>query len=164
MRIILGLSFLFFLLVPTFIQAQFPQKMNLKNAMMADSTEMKTKSPKGALIRSAIIPGWGQAYNNNYLKALVYFGGEVYFASRYISLDDKVQKMKDDGIDERIIEDKEDERNGWMWLIAAGYLLSLGDAYVDAHLYGLDTTDNLSIELNSNERERSFSMQLSLKF
>ncbi|HRD19320.1 MAG TPA: DUF5683 domain-containing protein, partial [Candidatus Marinimicrobia bacterium] len=36
-------------------------------------------SPKGAFIRSAIIPGWGQVYNKKPVKGLVLLSAEGYF-------------------------------------------------------------------------------------
>ena len=159
---LLLLSFIF--LIPSSAMAQHFEKLKFKRSLENEVAPIKSKSPKGAMIRSAIIPGWGQVYNKKYVKALVYLGGEMYFASRYISLDDKIKKMADDGIDESIIEDKEHERNGWLWLLGAGYLLALGDAFVDAHLYGLYDDTKLSVGLRTDDRSGSLQMQLNLTF
>ncbi|MCH8303751.1 MAG: hypothetical protein IIB94_01325 [Candidatus Marinimicrobia bacterium] len=159
---LLLLSFIF--LIPSSAMAQHFEKLKFKRSSENEVAPIKSKSPKGAMIRSAIIPGWGQVYNKKYVKALVYLGGEMYFASRYISLDDKIKKMADDGIDESIIEDKEHERNGWLWLLGAGYLLALGDAFVDAHLYGLYDDTKLSVGLRTDDRSGSLQMQLNLTF
>ena len=144
--------------------AQHIEKLKFKRSLETEVAPIKSKSPKGAMIRSAIIPGWGQVYNKKYIKALVYLGGELYFASRYISLDDKINNTPDDGISESNIEDKEHERNGWLWLLGAGYLLALGDAFVDAHLYGLYDDTKLSVGLRTDDRSGSLQMQLSLTF
>ena len=159
---LLLLSFIF--LIPSSAMAQHFEKLKFKRSSENEVAPIKSKSPKGAMIRSAIIPGWGQVYNKKYVKALVYLGGEMYFASRYISLDDKIKKMADDGIDESIIEDKEHERNGWLWLLGAGYLLALGDAFVDAHLYGLYDDTKLSVGLRTDDRSGSLQMQMNLTF
>ena len=160
--ILLLLSFIF--LIPSSVMAQHFEKLKFKRSLETEVAPIKSKSPKGAMIRSAIIPGWGQVYNKKYIKALVYLGGEMYFASRYISLDDKIKKMTVDGISEAIIEDKEHERNGWLWLLGGGYLLALGDAFVDAHLYGLYDDTKLSVGLRTDDRSGSLQMQLSLTF
>ena len=159
---LLLLSFIF--LIPSSAMAQHFEKLKFNLSSETEVAPIKSKSPKGAMIRSAIIPGWGQVYNKKYVKALVYLGGEMYFASRYISLDDKIKKLVDDGEDELTIEDKEHERNGWLWLLGAGYLLALGDAFVDAHLYGLYDDTKLSVGLRTDDRSGSLQMQLNLTF
>ena len=159
---LLLLSFIF--LIPSSAMVQHFEKLKFKRSLETEVAPIKSKSPKGAMIRSAIIPGWGQVYNKKYIKALVYLGGEMYFASRYISLDDKIKKITVDGISDSIIEDKEHERNGWLWLLGGGYLLALGDAFVDAHLYGLYDDTNLSAGIRTDDRSGSLQMQLSLTF
>ena len=144
--------------------AQHFEKLKFKRSLENEVTPIKSKSPKGAMIRSAIIPGWGQVYNKKYVKALVYLGGELYFASKYISLNDKINKTPDDDISESNTEDKEHERNGWLWLLGAGYLLALGDAFVDAHLYGLYDDTKLSVGLRTDDRSGSLQMQMNLTF
>ena len=124
-----------FYLNPSYASAQNNDKLIFHNSLKVEATPIKSKSPMGAMIRSAILPGWGQAYNNKYLKALVYLGGESYFVFRYSAIDEDVQKLKNDKslnatVDQ--IEKKEHQRNGWIWLFGAGYLLALGDAFVDA--------------------------------
>ncbi|TFB11277.1 hypothetical protein E3V36_01965 [Candidatus Marinimicrobia bacterium MT.SAG.2] len=159
---LLLLSFIF--LIPSSAMAQHFEKLKFKRSLENEVTPIKSKSPKGAMIRSAIIPGWGQVYNKKYVKALVYLGGELYFASKYISLNDKINKTPDDDISESNIEDKEHERNGWLWLLGAGYLLALGDAFVDAHLYGLYDDTKLSVGLRTDDRSGSLQMQLNFTF
>jgi len=119
------------------------------------------------MIRSAILPGWGQLYNTKYLKALVYLGGESYFIFRYAAIDEDVKKLKNDqnlNATKDQIEKKEQLRNGWVWLFGGGYLLALGDAFVDAHLFGLGNDKKLSVGLRTDDRSRSLQMQLKLTF
>lgn len=53
-----------------------------KNEEHSNSLEITNKPwPTGALIRSAIIPGWGQLYNGKYMSFVVYAGLELYFAN-----------------------------------------------------------------------------------
>ena len=160
--VLLLISFIF--LFPPSAMAQHSEKLDFKQSFEIEAAPVKTKSPVGAMIRSAILPGWGQVYNKKYIKALVYLGGELYFASRYISLNDKIKKMTDEGASELIIEDKEHERNGWVWLLGAGYLLALGDAFVDAHLYGLYDDTKLSVGIRTDDRSGSLQMQLNFTF
>ena len=162
---LLLLSFIF--LIPSSVMAQHFEKLKFKRSLETEVAPIKSKSPKGAMIRSAIIPGWGQVYNKKYIKALVYLGGESYFIYRYSAIDKDVNKLKTDEnlIDaENKIEDKEHERNGWLWLLGGGYLLALGDAFVDAHLYGLYDDTKLSVGLRTDDRSGYLQMQLSITF
>jgi len=151
-------------LIPSYTKAQFTNKLNFSQSMNVEATPKKSKSPMGAMIRSAILPGWGQAYNHKYLKALVYLGGESYFIYRYSAIDKDVNKLKNDNAAEDDIKKKEHLRNGWAWLFSAGYLLALGDAYVDAHLYGLYSDTELSVGFKPDDRSRSLLLQLNLTF
>ena len=38
------------------------------------------------------------------------------------------------------------QRNSLIWWLAGTILLSMGDAYVDAHLYGLDWSPEISMD------------------
>ena len=123
------------------------------------------------MIRSAIIPGWGQVYNNKFLKALVYMGGEVYFAAKYIELDDELKILRieykkpgQDSITQNNLDDKEHGRNGWGWLFTAGYLLAIGDAFVDAHLYGLNGNNDISVGVGSGVDRNSLMLQINMDF
>ena len=151
-------------LIPLTTKAQLNDKLNFSQSMNVEATPKKSKSPMGAMIRSAILPGWGQVYNHKYIKALVYLGGESYFIYRYSAIDKDVNKLKNDNAAEDDIKKKEHLRNGWAWLFGAGYLLALGDAYVDAHLYGLYSDTELSIGFKPDDRSRSLQLQLNLTF
>ncbi len=49
----------------------------------SDSVKMKYKSPTGAMLRSALVPGWGQLYNESYWKVPVMFG--VFTSLAYVA-------------------------------------------------------------------------------
>jgi len=167
MRLIIFLLSGYIFLIPTYSDAQIHNKMNINQSIKVEATPKKSKSPKSAMIRSAILPGWGQVYNNKYLKAFVYLGGESYFIYRYSAIDKDVNKLKNDkslNATEDQIKEKEHMRNGWAWLFSAGYLLALGDAYVDAHLHGLYRDNKLSVGFKPGDRSRSLQLQLNLTF
>ena len=47
--------------------------------IQALETQLLEKSPTGALFRSLALPGWGQIYTRNYIRATIYGTGEVIF-------------------------------------------------------------------------------------
>ncbi|MFN3693677.1 MAG: DUF5683 domain-containing protein, partial [Ignavibacterium sp.] len=53
----------------------------------SDTTFQMTKSPWGAVARSAIIPGWGQFYNESYWKIPVIWGTAAWFVYNWIDND-----------------------------------------------------------------------------
>lgn len=155
---------IFLCVLPESIKAQSFLRYEKHEYSVSDTLSIQYKSPKGAMIRSAILPGWGQAYNHKFLKALVYMGGEVYFAIKYIELDDELKKLRMGQAPISLIEDKEYERNGWGWLFTAGYLLAIGDAFVDAHLYGLNVNSDISVEVGSGVDKNSLMLQINMDF
>ncbi len=104
-----------------------------------------TKDPTWAALRSVVLPGWGQAYTENWIKAIVFAGvdvGLIYGAyvqhDRYVTaLDDSKNTKTDDEreILERSANFYRDDRNKLLWYVAGVILLSSLDAYVEAHLY-----------------------------
>jgi hypothetical protein len=111
------------------------------------------KSPTGAMLRSAIVPGWGQLYTHNYFKAFAFATAEVsivYSASFQHGQMKRFQKAADNATDPSAKADYanfEDfyrsSRNRLYWWLAGVLLLSVGDAYVDAQLYGLDFSPDI---------------------
>lgn len=103
----------------------------------------KKKSSTGAVLRSMVVPGWGQLYTESYIKAVVFAGIE---GSLIIGISHQHDQMKafqkaGDFSAERFYRNS---RNRLVWWLAGTILLSMGDAYVDAQLYGLDVSPNLT--------------------
>lgn len=151
--------------LPDIISAQ----MASKKFSISDDNDLNDsyskRSPKGAMIRSLILPGWGQIYNRKFIKALVFLGGETYFMSRFLDLNDELRTLEStSGVSALDIEDKEQERNGWGWLFGAGYFLAMGDAFVDAHLDGVSIDEEFSVKLLSNKQKSRLSLQLQYNF
>ncbi len=112
-----------------------------------------TKSPWGAVGRSAILPGLGQIYNESYWKAPVIWGIMGYFVSVWINQNNLYKEYSDlydgsindnnpNGNSEylRLREFYRDQRNDFAIYIVLTYLLNLVDAYVDAHLFDFDVS------------------------
>jgi hypothetical protein len=106
------------------------------------------------MLRSAAVPGWGQVYNHKYVKAGVVIAGEGLLAyqavqelrreNRAIDRQDLILAGGGDITDPAYLDaqlDQETHRNkkiNWIWWGIAAHLLSMMDAYVDAHLATFD--------------------------
>ena len=96
------------------------------------------KSPWGAVARSAMLPGWGQCYNESYIKSVIAFGTSFYFISQIVTNE---RKYKDTG------EVKfRDQRVTNSWYFGLTYFLIMVDAYIDAYLYRFDDAVNFSYD------------------
>ncbi len=113
-------------------------KMSIQNTQ--EKKEDTAKSPTGAMIRSLIIPGWGQWYNNKKVKAIVVFGAETGVLINSIYLNQMKQKSTTDWEREYYINN----RNLSNWWLVGIVLFSLADAFVDAHLSDFDESPDLS--------------------
>jgi hypothetical protein len=149
-------------------------------AAQTDSTKASTdtsqykfvmqKSPAGALFRSAIIPGWGQIYNQSYWKAPIvwgFIGYYMYFWIRnnnsYIDYGDLYKKSLLEDIPNidyyreyyKTYRDfYHDQRDLFTIYIAIVYFLNLLDAYVDAQLFDFNIQENYGLSTQLNFRIR----------
>ncbi len=125
--------------------------------------EPETKSGLGAVLRSAVVPGWGQLYNRSYLKVPVVVGltgflvwGVVTEHNNYTKYDAwyeaTITKDKPNGdlLFKRWREFYRDRRDTYGWWLLVTYLLQLADAYVDAALFSFDVSDEASLQLLPN--------------
>lgn len=147
---ILFISFLFS--VSTFSQTTDTLK---SDASLSDSGFVMQKSPMGAFLRSAVIPGWGQFYNESYWKIPVIWGVSawfiylwndrndlyVYYQDQYnISLNETSNGSSSFYKTRR--DFYRDDRDLFAIYIGLTYFLNLIDAYVDAHLFDFDISIN----------------------
>ncbi len=112
------------------------------------------KSPWGASLRSLMLPGWGQIYNEQYLKAGM-FAGLTGYISYTIYNNDRLYKRTHEG---RYL----DQRTRFYWYLGLSYILMIGDAQVDAYLYKFDKTTKLLI--NPKITNNSTSLNFRLEF
>ena len=111
----------------------------------ADTTRAampEEKSPTVAVLRSAFVPGWGQWYNGQKLKAALVLGVELGLVGEIVYYHRLVVKSSSDW--ER--EFYEDWRSRFLWWLLAAHIVNMLDAYVDAHLWDFDTGPDLSID------------------
>lgn len=143
----------------------------LKNPKKETDT-IKVHSPRKATIRSAILPGWGQAYNKKYWKIPIVYGALgtaagffIYNNNEYINARDAYRNMMDgDASNDYLIKEKfrpvdpegvRQYRNGvrqnvdysvLIFLVLWG--LNVVDATVDGHLKAFEVSENLSLHIN----------------
>jgi hypothetical protein len=111
------------------------------------------KSPLGAVLRSAVIPGWGQIYNQSYWKAPVIWGFIGYYLYYWIRNNNSYinygnlyrQSLKEKSENSSYYfayrNFYHDQRDLFTIYIGIVYLLNLLDAYVDAQLFDFDISE-----------------------
>ena len=142
---------------------------------------IQDKSPKKAAIYSAILPGSGQIYTNKYWKVPVIYSGII--ASAYFICENHnnyilykstaINRINGDNSDNLQYSDSElitlknyYRRNrdvSYLSLVGV-YLLNIMDAYINAHLYKYDVSDNISFNIdpifNKQSMQLSFTLNL----
>jgi hypothetical protein len=145
----------------------------------AESPAPWRPDPVEALWRSGVIAGWGQFYNEEYLKGVVLFGlealavyGIVYYADaadyerRQVETfhipDDwagpglaDATALRDHHLD--LYENYRVDYETHIWLAALVVVYSMLDAYVDAHLADFETGDELA---GTGETPEGLSLEL----
>jgi TM2 domain-containing membrane protein YozV len=113
------------------------------------------KSPTTAVLLSAIIPGAGQFYNESYWKIPIigglvgYFGYEYFrnnnlykdYKSQYAASQTELNPNGDFGL-KTLREFYRDQRDDFVWYFLIVYVVGLVDAYVDAHLFDFDVSED----------------------
>jgi hypothetical protein len=142
-----------------------------KNVLALDTTTTKKFDPKVALLRSAIIPGWGQWYNKKYWKIPIIYGalgisaGVFFFNLKtYRELRQSViYRARNTHADSLLVPEEfrsfstqflRVNRNAFRQNIDYSVLaflalwgLNVVDATVDAHLKAFDVNDELSLQI-----------------
>ncbi len=135
--------------------AQTDSLKSLSN-FTSDSTFVMHKSPWGAVLRSAILPGWGQIYNHSYIKAPIIWGLGAWLTYLWFwnnkNYKDALNNynfynLKYPGSAEssRYLNYKnfyQDQRDLVAIYMGLTYLLNMVDAYVDAELYDFSFKEN----------------------
>jgi hypothetical protein len=102
------------------------------------------RSPSGALLRSAVLPGWGQFYNDRPVKGMILGTLELGLLAFLITEHASAEAARDDyyqsgdPADEASYEKHSDRRLDLIWYTSAAWLYGMLDAYVDAHLFAFD--------------------------
>src|ERR1041385_4250731 len=164
-----------------------PQKDSASVALAKkDSVSKVQHDPRKATRRSAIIPGWGQAYNRQYWKIPIVYGALAVPASLFIYNNTWYQRTKDaydiliNGGDTSQIHDqlkglsaesmqyyrntfrKNRDYSALFFLLVWG--LNVADATVYAHLKDYDIGNDLSLHIEPNYNGKTSSLSLVLNF
>ena len=113
-----------------------------------EQTFQMQKSPWGAVGRSAILPGWGQFYNEDYWHIPVIWGLLGWFGYNWIDNNNNYKTYRDDFIETGNNNDKykrdfyRDQRDQFTIYIVITYFLNLVDAFVGAHLYDFSVEED----------------------
>jgi hypothetical protein len=108
---------------------------------LSDTVFVMQKSPWGAVLRSAVIPGFGQFYNESYWKIPVIWGTGALLISGWVYNNNLYNDNKDLFIStgQSLYQYRRDfyrnERDNFTIYLVVLYVLNILDAYVDAHLY-----------------------------
>ena len=105
---------------------------------------MQATNPTRAMLYSALVPGAGQFYNGKYLKGALVIGLQGYQTAYIIHHDKKIEDYRKLANSETNplyaseyrsrIKEQQEMRTSRFWWIGITALLSMMDAYVDAHL------------------------------
>lgn len=156
-------------------------------AMQTDTTATDTlaaedaamrKSPIKALALSFVLPGMGQIYTEEYWKTPLFVGATgglvyaiVFNHNNYIDYRDQVDELLADeetdpsSYEVEVLKSKReffrDNRDLSGLYLLGVYALAAVDAYVGAHLYDFDVSDDLSLRLLPDVRS---GVRLSLSY
>lgn len=146
----------------------------LRDTTLRGST-LRDVKPFLVMARSAIVPGWGQVYNRQPLKAVLVVAGEGFLTYKIFQ---ELQRQND-AIDRQAatiaetperaaaVADELTHRNrkiDWIWWTAAAHLLQMADAYVDAHFLNFDAEFGPADERSDSRGAPRLSLSLNVRF
>lgn len=143
----------------------------------ADSTVAMTKSPSTAVLYSLLLPGLGQVYTEEYWKVPLFTGTAAIAAWQFFKnnadfnttsdlYDAALANGADPNVTSLLLRQREAYRDnrdlaGVIFLVTYG--LAAVDAYVGAHLFDFDVSDDVSMGLGPN-RTQIMAIRLSYNF
>lgn len=180
------LTFLFLLLTASvFAQWRSGDSTRVSPDTVAIESYATRYNPRKALLYAAIIPGLGQIYNKKYWKLPLVYGGFIglgyglnFYQKGYTKYKGELfdvletdAPVSESGFTEdqlrNIVDQYRRERDFFIILMAAMYLLQMVDAHVDAHLKEFDLNPNLHVRIQptwENDVMMGRSAGISLKF
>lgn len=133
------------------------------------------KSPTTAVLLSAVLPGAGQFYNESYWKIPIIGGLVGYFGYEYFRNNNLYKDYRDDYAASQtelnpngdlnlktLREFYRDQRDDFVWYFLIVYVINMVDAYVDAHLFDFDVSDDKFTK--GGVRGKEYKLKFNLKF
>lgn len=102
-------------------------------AAARDTAPRPPLSPMGALWRSLLLPGWGQARLDRQTAAAIFLAWEGVTLGMSIKTQHELDYLRRTGSGR--VSAKAREREDWLILLAFNHLFSALEAYVSAHLW-----------------------------
>lgn len=143
---------------PAFSPAMLAAPATIASTPAAADTGRQRKNPTGAMLRSLALPGWGQFYNAQYWKAALVVAGEAAIIASAVYYHNLYKDATTTDAQEFYL----DQRNVRFWWLGAAILISMLDAYVDAHLYNFDESESLALRPHAGYGHDGFAAQASL--
>ena len=107
---------------------------SLAASSVADSIERKPPvGPGGALWRSLLVPGWGQAKLGRGIVAGIFIAVEGVSLGMVLKTNSELQYAN--AADTTAVNDKTAQREDWLVIMAVNHLVAGLEAYVSAHLW-----------------------------
>ena len=104
-------------------------------------TEIEYRNPTGAMLRSAVLPGWGQFYNDEPLKGVLYGVVEIGLLAWLIA-ENAAMKDADETGDTQSYDLHYETRLSLIWYTSGAWLIGMLDAYVDAYLFSFEAENS----------------------
>jgi len=123
-----------------FAQVEGPGPGSGTEEAHSDSSNVVT--PGGALLRSAILPGWGQIYTGHKVKGVAMIIADATIIGLAIDADTRVKDLAVPGGDQLALEEWRNKRENRILLAVGLILYSMADAFVDAHFYDFESEDS----------------------
>ena len=133
----------------TFVSTSSNGQKQTEENSPSDTVFVMHKSPWGAVLRSAVLPGFGQFYNESYWKIPVIWGAGALLISGWVYNNNLYNDNKDlyTNTGQTIYQYRRDfyrnQRDNFTIYLVVLYILNLVDAYVDAHLYDFTVEEDL---------------------
>jgi hypothetical protein len=120
----------------------------LEETVQTEPDSVRPIMPGGALLRSAIIPGWGQLYVGHPFKAALVAAAGATFVTLTVQADREVKDLAalrgttggvltGEALEDEIELWRSERRRWLLWSLGA-WLYGMIDAFVDAHLHYFD--------------------------